>query len=64
MFAISMLTEPGAECSSHLTNIFHATVTAFYTVYNPTLFLLLGFVFGADQQGPKVLKGLWYNGML
>ena len=40
MFAISMLMEPGAEHSGHLTNVFLVTVTAFYTVYHPTLFLL------------------------
>ena len=58
MFAISMLTEPGGECSNSLTIVFHVTVTAFYT----TLFLLLGF--RADQQiDLMALKGLWYDGM-
>ena len=52
MFAISMLMETGAEHSGHLTNVFPVTVTTFCTPFHPTLFLLLGFVFGADQQGP------------
>ena len=58
MFSISMFTEPGAQHSRNLTNVVLVTVTTLYTIYHTTVFFLYGFVFGADQQGPKVLKGL------
>ena len=51
MFAISRRNDPGVERSSHLTNVFHAIVTAFNTIYHYKWFQLLVFVFGADQQG-------------
>ena len=40
MFAISMITEPDVEHSSHLTNICNVTVTVFYTIHHPTLFIV------------------------
>ena len=48
MFTIDKLTDPGGEHSSHLTNIFHVTVT-------PQCVLLI-FVLGGDQQGPYDLE--------
>ena len=48
----SVCTEPAAGHFSHPTNVFLVTVTAFYTVYQPTLFFFVRFVSGAEEQGP------------
>ena len=52
VFSICMFSEPCAQHSHCLTDIFLVTFVALHTVYHLTPFFLLRFVFGDHQQGP------------
>ena len=55
MFTVSVFFEPHTLCPSCFANVL-LTPTTFHIVHHPTLFLFLGLIFGAYQQGPKSVK--------
>ena len=52
VLSICVFSEPGAQHSGCLTNVFLVTFTILNTVYRHTLFLLLRLVLGDYKRGP------------